>query len=305
MDDYDFELFAMRVQNVFVSHDIEVEDGEFEFSATAIESGKKGNWSACAVELRDKLAKSLQSKLTPWHNFVDAPYVRSLTLPDGTPLNLAVINEQSREWYGSETFLVSCDFLKEKEMGCFDGCTSFVDIGGHQIIWAIYYAKTSPQANVISFEPSVLNCAIGLFNCLTNGVMKQVRVVPFAVACETTSINGKEDSKMLVDFMTIPLKLCHLKDYITAPADFVKTDIEGYEYEMLSDPTFVSLLKSAKSSHLEMHCGHLIKRGITTEDCANAMRNAGLNGIEYYSGREMYDFMKDCDPNGFHAFITK
>lgn len=218
---------------------------------------------------------------------------------------MALVNEQSREWYGAEHFLGTCDFLIEAERGLFQGCKRFLDLGGHQMIWATYYASTAPDAHVTSFEPSVLNVVIGQFNCLVNGVLDQVEIVPFAVAAdmEGRSREDVETSKMLVDFMRIPLRARRLMEVAPGPFDFVKTDIEGYEYEMLSDRAYVSISRGAYHSHFELHLGHLVRRGISVADCVRALKTAGFEGVELYSQRDMYDFLSFCDPASYPAFV--
>jgi hypothetical protein len=305
MSNFALKLFEEKCADVLTAHGLDANGIAFSFSEAAKFAALSGNWDPCAVEMRDMIAAVLTAHLAPSHAFVDAPYVRSLTLEDGTPLKLAIINKQSSEWYGGDSFFASCDFLVEKNLGCFSRAFRFADLGGHQMIWAIYYARTSKLASVISYEPSVLNCLIGLFNCLANDVIDRIEVVPFAVAAKGAESEGSEGGKMLVDFMTMPLRTVTLADTIGGPQDFVKTDIEGYEYELLADDNYVHLLKSAPYSHFELHLGHLVKRGITREECVAAMRAVGLEGTELYSGQEMYAYLEGCDRNSYPAFILK
>lgn len=305
MSNYLFNAFEEKCSNVLAAHGINAATNTFGFSDEARATAVTGNWDRCAIEMRDMTASILAPQLAPWHAFVDAPYVRKLTLKDGTPLSLAIINEQSRDWYGGDSFFASCDFLVEKDRGCFSRAFRFADLGGHQLVWAIYYAKTSKLSSVISYEPSVLNCLIGLFNCLVNDVVDRIEVVPFAVSVNDSTSEGAEGDKMLVDFMTLPIKTVTLGETMRDRMDFVKVDIEGYEYELLADKSFVQLLKSVPYAHLEMHLGHLIKRGVSREACVEAMRAAGLEGVELYSGDEMYKFLEGCDRNSYPAFILK
>ena len=305
MSNFAFRLFEEKCAAVLTAHGLDTRASPISLSEAAKSAALSGSWDLCAFEMRNMIATVLAAHLTPYHAFVESPYVRSVILDDGTPLKLAIINNQSSEWYGGESFFASCDFLVEKNRGCFSRAFRFADLGGHQMIWAIYYARTSKLASVISYEPSVLNCLIGLFNCLANGVIDQIEVVPFAVASKGAASDGFEVDKMLVDFMTLPLRTVTLEDTIHGPQDFVKTDIEGYEYEMLADNDYVQLLKSAPYSHFELHLGHLVKRGITREKCVETMRAVGLEGTELYSGQEMYAYLESCDRNSYPAFILK
>jgi hypothetical protein len=305
MSNYAFRLFEEKCKKVLAAHGLEIYDSAMAFSNDAIDEANKGNWNPCVKEVTRMIAAILAPHLAPWHTFVAEPYVREVSLPDGTALRLAIVNEQSREWYGSDSFVSTCDFLIEKDRGCFENAFRFADLGGHQMVWATYYALTSRFASVVSYEPSVLNCLIGLFNCLANDVIDRVEVVPFAVAAKSAASNDAEGEKMLVDFMTMPLRTITLAETIGGPKDFVKTDIEGYEYEMLMDPDYVELLKAAPFSHFELHLGHLVRRGITREVCVEALKTAGLNGTELYSGKDMYTFLENCDRESYPAFILK
>lgn len=278
------------------------DDGQF--SLYALQSAAADDWDVAARELAAWLETKLSGILAPHHAFAPVPYVREIDFPDGGSIKVGIINAQAAEWYGSETALVSFDFLQEKRRGLFDGCSSFLDLGGHQFVWAAYYATTAPDARVVTFEPSILNVAIGLFNCLINGVVEQVEVVPFAVRSSIAG-DGDEGEKMLVDFLSVPLLSKTLPETAPGQFDFVKVDIEGYEYEMLEDPAFREVMHSLKSGHLECHLGHLVGSGIGPSDWAQRLRAADLDGKEYYSGEGMYDFLAHCDPNGYHAFIIR
>lgn len=296
-------LFFNKMLDVYKKNGLPIDESLLAFSSDAMHKAATGDWSVCVVELRDKLATSLSQSLSNAHLFDPKPYVRNISLPDGKSINIAIINQQSAEWYGTEGTIGSLDFLLEAQRGVFKNCFSFLDLGGHQLVWATYYAMTSKHAVVKSFEPSILNAVIGLFNCLINDVIDRVDVIPFAVSASSSTIEQNDSDKMLVDFMTIPLKTCHLDDAVSGSFDFVKTDIEGYEYELLSDTKFIQFIKNSKSSHFELHLGHLVKRGITLEDCVNALKSAKLSGVELYSQKEMYDFLSNCDRNGFYSFL--
>lgn len=299
--------FYQKTRKVLELHELDTL-GEIKFSNSALSAALLGNYEICVYELQRELRKILGASLVPAHIFVAEPYVREVKLPDGKQLSIAIINQQSLEWYGRDDAIGAFDFIYESQRGVFKDCFTFLDLGGHQLVWSIFYAKTSAAAKVLAFEPSVLNAIIGLFNCLLNGVIDRVDVVPFAVAArrpESSEIEltKNEGAKMLVDFMTLPLKTCYLDEHANLKYDFVKTDIEGYEFELLSDKKYRDLVGEAKNSHFELHLGHLISRGVEVEDCVSALRDAGFNGKELYSNIEMYDFLKTCDRKGFYSFL--
>ena len=299
--------FCEKARTVLELHELDGL-GDMSFSNSALAEAEAGSYELCLKELQTVLRQILGGKLSASHVFVNNPYVRGIVLPGGDLINVAIINQQSLEWYGREEAIGAFDFIYESQRGIFEGCRMFLDLGGHQLVWSVFYARTSTAAKVLAFEPSVLNAIIGLFNCLINDVIERVEVVPFAVAAEIHSIDSavpieKEGSKMLVDFMTLPLRTCYLGEYAHDVYDFVKTDIEGYEFELLSDHKYRAMVKSAKVSHYELHLGHLVSRAIEVEDCIAALREAGFTGKELYSNVDMYDFLKTCKRDGFYSFL--
>ena len=75
------------------------------------------------------------------------------------------------------------------------------------------------------------------------------------------------------------------------------------EYELLLSHLYIQALLKSKSSHFELHLGHLIKRGITKTDCINRLRYGGIVATEFYSGIDMYEYLNTCDPESYPAFL--
>ncbi len=75
----------------------------------------------------------------------------------------------------------------------------------------------------------------------------------------------------------------------------------NYINETLDD--LYNLLKVSKSSHFELHLGHLVKRGVNLEQCLDALKSAKLNGVVLYSQKEMYDFLRTFDSYRFYSFL--
>ena len=297
--------YLAKIGSAFEAHGLPLADpDECGFSSAALKAAEAGDWNPAAREFTSWLESRLSGILAANHKFAPAPYVRRIEFPDGGSISVAIINGQAADWYGTESVLLGFDFLRESAMGLFDGCRTFLDLGGHQFVWAAYYAMTSPDAEVVTFEPSILNVAIGLFNCLVNGVIEQVRAVPFAVK-SSLAAGDSDGAKMLVDFLTVPLLAKTLPETTSGSFDFVKVDIEGYEFEMLQDPVFRKLMHELQCGHLELHLGHLVHREIGVPEWIERLRAAALQGQEYYSGTDMYEFLETCDPKGYHAFIVR
>lgn len=294
--------YKKKIVEAFRAHDIVINNDHFDVSPDALSKAEGGDWIAAVEEFKIALENILKNSLTSDHEFLKNPYVRDFYIEGEGKLSVAIVNKQSLEWYGRDGAEAAFDFILESRRGLFRGCNRFLDLGGHQMIWACFYARSSPGAFVVSYEPSILNVAIGLFNCFLNGVINSVDIVPFAVLA-TNSAVGDENSKMLVDFMTVPLRGQKIDMHCKEVFDFVKTDIEGYELELLDCAHYVHILKNARCSHLELHLGHLYGRGIGVDAWINKLKTANISGVELYSGRNMYDFLENADPKGYYSFV--
>ncbi|MBD9408312.1 FkbM family methyltransferase [Acidovorax sp. ACV02] len=300
----DYKIYVEKMGAAFRAHNIDISGGELGFSEIALLEAQGGDWSQAVIEFKDGLEQLLAGKLSSGHHFLKKPYIRKFQFDSDEALSVAIVNEQSLEWYGRDGAEHAFDFLLESKRGLFRKSNRYLDLGGHQMVWACYYALQRGAEEVVSYEPSILNVAIGIFNCFLNGVIKIVNVVPFAVLASNASV-GDENSKMLVDFMTMPLRGFRIDRMHDLNFDFVKTDIEGYEFDLLRCPCYIEILKRAQYSHLELHLGHLCSRGIDVDMWMDRLRFAELNGEELYSGCDMFEFLAEASPKGFYSFILK
>jgi FkbM family methyltransferase len=300
----DYLQFSHQCQEALRAHGIPFAAGSLELSEGALAAAASGDWSMATREWRDRIAGVLEGQLAAHHQFHHDPYLRRIALPDGRSIAIAIVNQQSAEWYGTPETIGSFDFLVEQRKGALADCLSFLDLGAHQAVWSTYYAMLDPGIAVTAFEPSILNVMIGLFNCFANGVSSRVRMVPFAVRAGNQPAGADHAADtMLVDFLKVPIRSISLREAGCAKFDFVKVDIEGYEFELLGDGHFVELCRQARHVHLEMHFGHLIRRGISVHDCRVRLAATGLKGSELYSGTEMFSFFDTCKPDGFYSFL--
>jgi hypothetical protein len=302
--DDDYNIYVKKMNAAFHAHGIDVANGYFQISESALLAAKNGNWLEAVGDLKSNLERVLGKNLNSSHRFLKKPYVRDFKFDGGQGLSVAIINEQSSEWYGRDGAEHAFDFLLESKRGLFANSRRYLDLGGHQMIWACYYALQPDAIEVISYEPSILNVAIGIFNCFVNGVIGKVNIIPFAVLASNAS-EGDENSKMLVDFMNMPLRGYHIDRMDDLKFDFIKTDIEGYELDLLACPCYTQMLKHARHSHLELHLGHLQGHGIGINVWINRLKAADLNGKELYSGRNMFEFLAEASPKGFYSFILE
>jgi len=295
-----FIKFLIKAARILNFHGIPFPD-DFQFSEHAAKQSSIGDWLPATTEWRDFIATALSGRLHESHAFLDKPYTRKFDLNTGHILHAAIINKQGDEWYGQQHSQHSFDFQGEFLNGRMEDCTKFLDLGGHQMLWATFYAKTKKTARVVSVEPSVLNCLIGLFNCLINSVLDQVTILPVAVSSSVDFRAARGKSSMLVDFMTSESTLTTCFS-LGEGFDFIKCDIEGYEYNLISDQWFIEICRSAKCTHFELHLGHLKPKGIGPAEVLRALEVAKVLGVHSTSGQSIREFLSKNPDDGFYSF---
>lgn len=190
------------------------------------------------------------------------PRLRWLQFED-VSLAIPIINQQGEEWYGAAP-PSNFDFMIERRLGLLDDARVVYDFGGHHGVWAAYYAKVVGSGGfVYSFEPSIINVEVSALLFLVNGIDN---VVNIATAVGTsTDLDGSGDSStgMLVDFVD-QMRVIDVRALTWRHADFMKMDIEGFEYDLLT--RFPWLFDIANHIHLELHIPHLERRGLDYRD---------------------------------------
>ena len=183
----------------------------------------------------------------------------------GVTFSIPIMNEQGVEWYGSapnENF----DFTAERELGLLDGAETVYDFGGHHGVWAAYYAKLcGPACRVLSFEPMLFNVEVSALLFLINDISTVVTVAA-AVGVSNQHEAGGSDANagMLVDFVNGEFPVIDVRSLTWAKATFVKMDIEGFEYDLLTQHPW--LFDLGRHMHLELHIPHLERRGLDYRD---------------------------------------
>lgn len=116
-----------------------------------------------------------------------------------------------------------------------------LDCGANIGLAALYFKNLYPGANITAFEPDPLNFQY-LKKNIDNNNIKNVDLRNEAVWTENGTIQFASDgtlgSKMANNERAshvISIPAVRLKEFLNAPVDFVKLDIEGAEYDVLKD----------------------------------------------------------------------
>jgi FkbM family methyltransferase len=213
------------------------------------------------VEAIERLFPSIRARLSAFDRPVAGELLHRPTSREvellGRRVVWPILNKQGLEWYGMHP-LHAYDFMAESQLGLHDGGKVFYDFGGHHGIWALYYAlATGPTGRVYSFEPSVMNVEMSALLLLVNEIENVVNI-GMAVGPSNAAASLKD---LLVDFVPRESLQCvGLRDACWDRGDFLKMDVEGYEYDLLTrDPWIFDV---ATNMHIELHIPHLDRRGL-------------------------------------------
>ncbi len=179
-------------------------------------------------------------------------------------------------------------FLRLKE-----GCTRMLDIGAAAGYFSAVFAQACPvPGRLISVEPEAksfnlleetrqLNSKDGLewllFNC---GVAETDRLVKFKPARSLgTVVDESSPDGIEIPCMTMH-SICRQAGFTP---DFVKIDIESYEYEVVMSS--VDFLKTARPRiHLELHSPQLRERGLDPGDLLRCLDDLGYHAWDRPNG---------------------
>jgi hypothetical protein len=195
---------------------------------------------------------------------------------------IPLLNNQAVEWYEtSEVFNFDC--VIETFLGMHQGARVIYDIGGHQGIWAAYYSSLCGDGGrVYTFEPSIINfessCLLFLINDIVN-----VLNIPFGLGDKHGIVKKRDDTGILVDFVDHNLGILRFDQAFWEPADFIKIDIEGFEYELVR--SFPNLFKFCRNMHLEVHVPHLEKRNVDYREIYKRIPFDQVNVFNYQYGK--------------------
>jgi len=137
-----------------------------------------------------------------------------------------------------------------------------LDCGSNIGMSILYFRHVFPQARIIAFEPDPLIFPYLQENIACNG-LKDVKLVQAALAAREGTLTFYSDGKYgscLADHAPANIRerwtkcevpCVRLRDYLTEPMDFLKLNIEGAEWEVLSDSQ--DRLRQVREMVIEYH----------------------------------------------------
>lgn len=194
------------------------------------------------------------------------PLIRLLTVEGerGAPVSILIpiLNQQGKDWY-AQAPLENFDFIVEQSIGLLDGARTIYDFGTHHGVWSAFYSLRAGGAGFVwAFEPSILNVEISALLFLLNDISNVVNVAA-AVGTRTDHRSRASANGMLVDFVD-NVHVVDIRLVAWHKADFLKMDIEGFEYDILTECPWIFDL--ATHMHVELHIPHLERRGLDYRD---------------------------------------
>ena len=104
------KIFHEKMKSVYQVYSL---DYGFSFTSDDVLSFKNGHFDLALDKFKDYLEDSLGHMLLPNHQFLETCKVRKFSFENNITISVAIFNQQSSEWYGSENSICSFDFLLE------------------------------------------------------------------------------------------------------------------------------------------------------------------------------------------------
>lgn len=138
-----------------------------------------------------------------------------------------------------------------------------VDLGGNVGYSVLFWCSNYPRAQVVTVEPHPVHCASLRRHLLDNGYSDRVQLLDAAAgsASGAAFLTDEDDASSVIDHdKGIPggglievRKIDIFKSIGDRNVDILKMDIEGSEYEILSDSRFETLAARTRCIIIEWH----------------------------------------------------
>lgn len=142
--------------------------------------------------------------------------------------------------------------LKDHCKRYISGNGTSIDIGANIGLWTCFIAAQKAAGLVFAFEPSTRNYEMLMFHCAENALGKSVRAFKHGLSDTNSSLTLHKPSDFgsltfvpacgddTVDVTESIVQVVPLDSYIASfdgQVDFIKLDVEGFEYEVLRGAT--------------------------------------------------------------------
>jgi FkbM family methyltransferase len=219
--------------------------------------------------------------------------VRTRTFPNG--YRISYRNDCELEVIYNDVFTHNTYFFKTD-----DPEPRIIDCGGHIGLAVLYFKSLYPGSRIVTFEPNPETFALLKRNIAQND-LRDVEAVNMALSCEDNDdavlYVGKDfleawDSTdtikpdLWVDmnqYRSISARSARLSSYIANGVDFIKLDIEGAEYDVLSESRDKINLVGAITLEYHQNARNLAERKL--EKTLEILSDAGFGCELYHQSR--------------------
>jgi len=123
---------------------------------------------------------------------------------------------------------------------------NIVDLGANVGYSCLYWCQKYPQSHITAFEPHPVHVKATHANLLQNGLLDRVKLVEAAAGASERHSNltdGRSSSAVTDQPAAFQIKVVDIfrEKELAGKIDIFKIDIEGGEFEILSDPRFAAL----------------------------------------------------------------
>jgi FkbM family methyltransferase len=152
-----------------------------------------------------------------------------------------------------------------------------IDCGANIGLSVLYIKKQCPSATIIAFEPDPANFSL-LEKNIASFQLTGVQVEKAAIWKEYTTLSFTAQQGMASSLttqaapQTLQVKTVRLHDYLNEPVHFLKLDIEGAEWDVLTD--CASNLSKVKNIFVEYHGSYSAPQKLT--DILTILQAAGF-----------------------------
>jgi FkbM family methyltransferase len=159
-----------------------------------------------------------------------------------------------------------------------------VDLGANVGYSCLYWCQRYPQSQVTAFEPHPAHLDAIQENLAMNGLLDRVKVVGAAAGTNERHsylTDGRSSSTVTDQPAAFQIRVLDIfcEQELANKIDLLKIDIEGSEYEILSDPRFAEL--NVRAMVVEWHNSPEHPDGLTW--CLHKLQSLGY---ETHSGAE-------------------